>query len=50
MTLNDFVDLKKKELQTFADEWHEKHYENPDQYPMSLGEGDWEEQFEFHFQ
>jgi hypothetical protein len=50
MTVEEFIELKRKELQIFADEWNERSYENPDQYPISLSEGEWEEQLNFHFE
>jgi hypothetical protein len=44
ITLNEYVEKAKQELDKFKQEWSEHHNEDPRNWPMCLGEVEWMEQ------
>lgn len=46
MTLMDFIESNRESLRKFNAYWREKHESNPDDFPMELNTGDWDEQLE----
>ena len=44
ITLDEYVERAKQELDEFKQEWIEHHKEDPENWPMHLGEVDWMEQ------
>lgn len=47
MTLDEFIVEQWKLLEMFRDHWKKMNKENPDQYPIELSPGNWDEQFMF---
>ena len=45
MTLQQFIDELEKNIQQFSHAWKECNKSDPDQYPLDLLPGDWDEQF-----
>lgn len=48
MTFEEFIEEKQKDLYRFVEFWKEKNKSNPDVYPIEMGEGDWDEQFDLY--
>jgi len=44
MTLREYIELAKKELDSFEETWIEESENNPSFYPMEMDEGEWVEQ------
>lgn len=44
ITLDEYVEKAKQELDKFKQEWIEQHKEDPRNWPMRLGEGEWIQQ------
>lgn len=45
ITLEEFVARTKAELDAFADNWKKEHAKAPDDWPMEMSLGEWDEQF-----
>lgn len=46
MTLEGFITEKKLEIEAFERWWIKNHEENPNNFPLELGPGDWDEQLQ----
>lgn len=44
MTAFEYIELRKKELNAFAEDWEKSREESPEDWPSTLDEGDWYEQ------
>ncbi len=47
MTLDEFVSTEKQKLDDFAKHWMEDREKLPEQFPLSLNPGEWDQQFSF---
>lgn len=45
LTLSEFIEEQKQLLQQFTVYWIKMNSEQPEQFPMELFAGDWDEQF-----
>lgn len=45
MTLDQYVQQLKKDVEEFEAMWRKNHATRPQEWPLSMGEGDWYEQF-----
>ena len=45
MTLREYVWQTKMDLDEFENWWNQNHDKEPNDFPLELGEGDWDEQF-----
>ena len=44
MHLKEYVEKAKEELDKFEQMWLEGHASDPDNWPLDIGEGEWNEQ------
>jgi hypothetical protein len=45
MDLNEYVEDAKKSVDEFRDWWTERRKEAPEDFPLEMSPGDWDEQF-----
>ncbi len=44
-TIEEFVNHMKQRLEEFENYWNKNHQENPENYPLKMTDGEWDEQF-----
>lgn len=44
MTLEEYVEMVKKDLDEFESNWKNSHESDPENWPMEMNEGNWDEQ------
>lgn len=47
MNLRDFITERMRLISQFEAHWISENKKSPENYPMSMGAGDWDEQLEF---
>jgi hypothetical protein len=50
MTLDAWYEETLENLHRFVNWWKKNHEQNPADYPMELGYGDWSEQFDLEWE
>lgn len=48
MTLREFIDVTKKELDEFETFWRNENRKNKENFPLEMFGGDWMEHFNLH--
>jgi len=46
-TIMEFSDEQKEKLEAFCKYWKSLHLEDPENFPLEIESGDWDEQFDF---
>jgi hypothetical protein len=44
-TLDEFIEEREKDIERFKKEWLEGNKKDPDNWPMEMPDGEWDEQF-----
>ncbi len=45
MNIHDWVDGEKQRIDRFVDSYLEGHTQNPEQFPIEMPQGEWDEQY-----